>query len=195
MNVPSCTLRTRSTFGLNVIVNVITDTRDALLIDTGTVYGPPATWNVVPGTVRMICAGVAAARRAASPVSPACRIRRRRRRGASGAPAWSTGGMPGRHDAGRRLCRRRRRRRRCPGFSGTARSASAPATSRRAGRFTGCAPGSDATGGRGTRPARRPASSESPASRRPDRRRRASSGAGAISGGGPPSPRFCCVPM
>ena len=42
-----------------MIVKVITDTRDALLIDTGTVYGPPATWNVVPGTVRMTCAGVA----------------------------------------------------------------------------------------------------------------------------------------
>src|SRR5918994_3823978 len=59
MNVPSWTLRTRSTFGLNVIVRVITDTREALLIETGTVYGPPATWNVVPGTVRMTCAGVA----------------------------------------------------------------------------------------------------------------------------------------
>src|SRR4029450_572406 len=57
MNVPSCTLRTRSTFGLYVMVSVITETRDALLIDTGTVYGPPATWNVVPGTVRMICPG------------------------------------------------------------------------------------------------------------------------------------------
>jgi len=44
-----------------VIVRVITDTREALLIDTGTVYGPPATWNVVPGTVRMTCDGVAVA--------------------------------------------------------------------------------------------------------------------------------------
>src|SRR5690349_15531721 len=58
MNVPSCTVRTRRIFGLKVIVRVITDRRDELLIETGTVYGPPATWNVVPGTVRMICAGV-----------------------------------------------------------------------------------------------------------------------------------------
>src|SRR5688572_16202098 len=61
MNVPSWTLRTRSTLGLKVIVRVITDTREALLIDTGTMYGPPATWKVVPGTVRMTCDGVAAA--------------------------------------------------------------------------------------------------------------------------------------
>src|SRR5687768_4854671 len=60
MNEPSCTLRTRSTLGLNVIVSVITETREALLIEIGTVYGPPATWKVVPGTVRMICAGVGA---------------------------------------------------------------------------------------------------------------------------------------
>ena len=37
MNGPSCTVRTRSTFGLYVTVSVITDTRDTLLIDTGTV--------------------------------------------------------------------------------------------------------------------------------------------------------------
>src|SRR6188768_1485348 len=61
MNVPSWTLRTRSTLGLKVIVRVIVDTREALLIDTGTVYGPPATWKVVPGTVRMTCDGVAVA--------------------------------------------------------------------------------------------------------------------------------------
>src|SRR5215210_7919736 len=59
MNVPSCTVRTRSTFGLNVMVSVMTDTRDALLIEMGTVYGPPATWKVVPGTVTITCAGVA----------------------------------------------------------------------------------------------------------------------------------------
>src|SRR5919106_2605571 len=67
MNVPSCTFRTRSTFGLNVTVSVITETRWALLIETGTVYGPPATWNVVPGTVRMTCAGVGAAGPVAAP--------------------------------------------------------------------------------------------------------------------------------
>src|SRR5689334_20904455 len=38
--------------------SVSTDTRDALLIDTGSVYCPPATRNSVPGGVRMICAGV-----------------------------------------------------------------------------------------------------------------------------------------
>ncbi len=34
--VPSCTVRTRTTAGLYVIVSDIVDTRDALLIDTGT---------------------------------------------------------------------------------------------------------------------------------------------------------------
>src|SRR5512133_1886407 len=56
MNVPSCAVRTRSTFGLNVTVSVTTDTRDALLIDSGTVYGPPATRNSVPGGVTITCA-------------------------------------------------------------------------------------------------------------------------------------------
>src|SRR5436190_18652508 len=56
MNVPSCAVRTRSTLGLNVTVSVTTDTRDALLIETGTVYGPPATRNSVPGGVTSTCA-------------------------------------------------------------------------------------------------------------------------------------------
>src|SRR5687767_6996989 len=60
MNVPSCTVRTRRMFGLKVIVSVSTERRDALFTDTGTVYGPPATWNVVPGGVRITCAGVGA---------------------------------------------------------------------------------------------------------------------------------------
>src|SRR3712207_3148697 len=51
MNVPSCTVRTRNTLGLNVTVSVSTDTRDALLIDTGTVYGPPAIVNSGRGVV------------------------------------------------------------------------------------------------------------------------------------------------
>src|SRR6516225_10061689 len=58
MNVPSWMVRTRRIDGLYVSVSVMTDSRCALLIDTGTVYGPPATWNVVPGGVTMICAGV-----------------------------------------------------------------------------------------------------------------------------------------
>src|SRR4051812_3137502 len=56
MNVPSCDVRIRSTFGLYVTVKVITDRRDTLLIDTGTVYGPPATRNSVPGGVTITCA-------------------------------------------------------------------------------------------------------------------------------------------
>ena len=43
-----------------VIVSV--DNRDALFTETGTVYGPPATRNSLPGGVTMICAaGVVAA--------------------------------------------------------------------------------------------------------------------------------------
>src|SRR5690349_15990742 len=56
MNVPSCAVRTRNTFGLYVTVSVITDSRATLLIDTGTVYGPPATRNSVPGGVMITCA-------------------------------------------------------------------------------------------------------------------------------------------
>src|ERR671912_130932 len=62
MKVPSCTVRTRSTLGLKVIDRLSVETRDALLIETGTVYGPPPTWKTVPGTVTITCAGVAVAR-------------------------------------------------------------------------------------------------------------------------------------
>src|SRR5438093_11148227 len=62
MKLPSCTARTRSAAGLKVIVSVTLDTRDAPVIDTGTVYGPPPTRNSVPGGVTSTCAaaGVAA---------------------------------------------------------------------------------------------------------------------------------------
>src|SRR5256885_6046254 len=36
----------------------MTEIRVALLIEIGVVYGPPATWKVVPAGVTMICAGV-----------------------------------------------------------------------------------------------------------------------------------------
>src|SRR6476619_4615396 len=95
MNVPSCTLRPRSTFGLYLNVTVTTETRDALLIDTGTVYGPPATWNVVPGTVRMICPGVACgAPGAAAGVTSVSRGCVAGGAAPTGAPVV-TGGMPG----------------------------------------------------------------------------------------------------
>src|SRR5262245_14071600 len=57
MKVPSCTLRTRNTFGLNVIVSVIIDRRLTLPMEIGTVYGPPLTRNSVPGGVTITCAG------------------------------------------------------------------------------------------------------------------------------------------
>ena len=58
MNVPSCTVLTRRTAGLKVTVTDSVDNRDALLIDSGAMYGPPATLNSVPDGVMMICAGV-----------------------------------------------------------------------------------------------------------------------------------------
>src|SRR6478736_2628254 len=61
MNVPSCAVRTRSTFGLYVTVSVITERRATLLIEIGTVYGPPATRNSVPGGVTITCAVAAPA--------------------------------------------------------------------------------------------------------------------------------------
>src|SRR3954470_200321 len=60
MNVPSCAVRTRSTFALYVTVKVITDSRDTLLIEIGTVYGPLATRNSGPA-VTITWAVVAAA--------------------------------------------------------------------------------------------------------------------------------------
>src|SRR4051812_39196903 len=84
MKVPSCTVRTRSTFGLNVTVSVITDTRDALLIESGTVYGPPATRNSVPGGVTRICAAVDDV--GAAPAVPG---------GAGGVAFGSRGGVAG----------------------------------------------------------------------------------------------------
>src|SRR4051794_17699697 len=59
MNVPPVTCRTRNTLGLNVSVNVMVDRRDTLLIEIGTVYGPPATRNSVPGVVISSCAAPA----------------------------------------------------------------------------------------------------------------------------------------
>ena len=55
MNVPSCTLRTRNTAGLNVTVNVTIDSRDAFATLSGTVYGPPAVRNSC-GAVIVTCA-------------------------------------------------------------------------------------------------------------------------------------------
>src|SRR5512145_3222495 len=59
MKVPSCTVRTRSTAGLNVIVSVNVDSRDAFETERGTVYGPPATRNSC-GAVTPIWAAAAA---------------------------------------------------------------------------------------------------------------------------------------
>src|SRR2546428_253564 len=92
MNVPSCTVRTRSTFGLYVIVKVITETRDALLIETGTVYGPPATRNSVPGGNTLICAGVAGV---VGVVPGAGGVPGGDRGGATGAGATGSGVMGG----------------------------------------------------------------------------------------------------
>src|SRR4051812_16392942 len=56
MKLPSLTARTRSIAGSKVIVSAIIESRDTFVIDTGTVYGPPPTRNVVPGGVRITCA-------------------------------------------------------------------------------------------------------------------------------------------
>src|SRR6185436_18901100 len=194
MNVPSWRLRTRSTLGLKVIVRVIVDTREALLIDTGTVYGPPATWNVVPGTVRMICPGVACgAPGAAAGVTSVSRGCVAGGAAPTGAPVV-TGGMPGgMTPAGACVAGAGA----APGFSGTGAigvgTGDVPGAG---GRFTGCAPGSDATGARGTPPGATPGvvgiTCVGPV---PTDGTGASSGDGAMSGGGPPSPRFCWVPI
>src|SRR4051794_18512337 len=84
MNVPSCTLRTLSTFGLNVTVSVIVDSRDALLTESGTVDGPLAT-RISGGAVTITCVG------AGPEIAP----------GEAGlTPAASRGGGPGAFGAG-----------------------------------------------------------------------------------------------
>src|SRR5436190_5948571 len=49
MKLPSCTVRTRTTAGLNVIVNDIDESRVALVTEIGSVYGPPPTRNSADG--------------------------------------------------------------------------------------------------------------------------------------------------
>ena len=49
-----------------MIVSDSVDNRDALLIDSGAMYGPPPTLNSVPDGVMMICAGVGWPRQAPS---------------------------------------------------------------------------------------------------------------------------------
>ena len=56
MKVPSDTLLTRKSAGSNVRVNVTVDSRAALITESGTVYGPPPTRNVVPDGVIVTCA-------------------------------------------------------------------------------------------------------------------------------------------
>jgi hypothetical protein len=53
---PSCTLFTLSFVGSKTSVSVTVEIRDASLISSGTVYGPPPTRNVVPGGEIRTCA-------------------------------------------------------------------------------------------------------------------------------------------
>src|SRR6266542_177511 len=199
MNVPSLTIRTRSTFGLNVTVSVTTDRRDTLLIDSGAVYGPPATRNSVPGVVMMTCAAVAfgeAVPGAAGGVVVMSRVG-----GVAGGAATSPGTPPGvgtPAPAGG-----------APVVGGAAPGA-APAgftvppgapgkgvTSVGTGDvpggtagFVGGTPGGDRSGGR------EPVASPPPGAGAPlGGEPGSSAGAGPMSGGGPPSPMFCCVPI
>ena len=56
MKLPSCTLRTRSFVGSKMSVSVTVEIRDASVISSGTVYGPPPTRNVGPGGEISTCA-------------------------------------------------------------------------------------------------------------------------------------------
>src|SRR5262245_12662340 len=55
MKLPSCTLTSRMTAGLYVIVSVMPDSCEAPVIDTGTRYGPPPRRKSGPGTDITIC--------------------------------------------------------------------------------------------------------------------------------------------
>jgi hypothetical protein len=56
MKLPSCTVRTRSFAGSKISVRVIVESRDASVIASGTVYGPPPTRNDVLGAEMSTCA-------------------------------------------------------------------------------------------------------------------------------------------
>src|SRR5438128_4355638 len=56
MKLPSWTVRTRSLVASYTSVSVTVDRRCASVTDSGTVYGPPPTRNVVPGGEMMTCA-------------------------------------------------------------------------------------------------------------------------------------------
>src|ERR1019366_1164716 len=56
MKLPSCTMRTRRSAGLNVSVSVTVESRVAPTTEIGTVYGPPPTRNAVEGGERITCA-------------------------------------------------------------------------------------------------------------------------------------------
>src|SRR5690242_19154476 len=79
MNPPSVTERTRSRAGSKASVIEIVERRDALLIEMGTVYGPPPTRTGVPGGVTTTIAAP----------NPAVVT------GASVAACWPGGGVAG----------------------------------------------------------------------------------------------------
>src|SRR5258705_3411659 len=170
MKLPSCTARTRNAAGLKVMVNDNPDSRDELVAEIATVYGPPPTRKSVPGGVTMTCAPAGAtadgdAVGAAGGAPPAA--------GGNGAPPCTAGAgaavtavVPGTGEL--------------PGgmieTPGAAFAAPPGGTTFGAGGCAGagCAPG----GGAGAAGA-------------------AGAGSGGVwmSGGGPFRPRFCCVPM
>ena len=103
MNVPSCTLRTRSSAGLKVIDSVTADSRVAPEIDIGTVYGPPPTRISLGGLSvirarrrrRRSCAAQAARCGGARVPAQARRgARRRRDRGGAAASVSAEARLP-----------------------------------------------------------------------------------------------------
>jgi hypothetical protein len=56
MKLPSWTVRTRSLVGSKISVRVIVEIRDTSVIESGIVYGPPPTRNVVLGGEMITCA-------------------------------------------------------------------------------------------------------------------------------------------
>src|SRR5215813_12264819 len=97
MKLPSCTARTRSAAGLNVMVSDNPESRDAFVADTATVYGPPPTRNSGPGGVTTICApelatvGLGFAAGGGAPGAAPCGVAAA---GAAGAGAAGTAVVP-----------------------------------------------------------------------------------------------------
>src|SRR3989338_6401354 len=177
MKLPSCTARTRSLVGSNMSVIVIVESRVALVMDTGTVYGPPPTRNAVPGGDVMTCAMPTPGEVVGGSICVTGGA-------AEGGGAVGAGGAspPGRFAA------------LGAGAAGTGVTSTVPGTGDEPGGAVTTVPP-----GPGNKPVPVPVGGGvgvgTPGAGAGGRGVASPGSGAAMSGGGPPRPRFCCDPM